>query len=137
MRKQWVMIELYPPMYQWLKPIHVGCVLLSFSLFFIRGVWMIRENALLQQRWVKIVPHVIDSLLLVSAIALSIILAQYPFVHGWLTTKVVLLVLYIGLGMVALKRGRTKKVRVIAWIGALLVFSYIVLVAYSKQVFLP
>jgi len=58
---------------------------------------------------------------------------QYPFVYSWLTAKVVALFLYIGLGLLALTYGRTKKIRVLSWIGALVVFFYIVLVALTKN----
>lgn len=116
-----------------LKNVHVACVILSYALFFVRGVWMIRASPLLGRRWVKIVPHVIDTVLLASAIALAVMVRQYPFVHAWLTAKVVGLVVYIGLGMIALKHGRTKRVRVAAWVTAQLVFFYIVAAAVTKQ----
>ena len=93
---------------------------------------MVLESPRLNHRWVKIVPHVIDSILLFSAVVLAIIISQYPFVHGWITAKVILVVVYIGLGMVALRRGKTKSVRIGAWVGAMLVFGYIVLIAVNK-----
>jgi uncharacterized membrane protein SirB2 len=64
-----------------------------------------------------------------------VLVAQYPFVNGWLTVKVLLLVVYIGLGMVTMRFGRTRPVRMVAWLGAILVLGYIVLVAISKQPF--
>lgn len=120
--------------YGLIKHIHVGSVVLSFTLFFMRGFWMIYRPALLQRTWVKVLPHVIDTVLLTSAILLAIMIAQYPGVHGWLTAKVVGLLAYIGLGTVALKRGPTRHVRVAAWICALLVFGYIVSVAITRDV---
>lgn len=124
------MIEYYPL----IKTIHVGSVILSFTLFFVRGFWMVYRPALLQRAWVKVVPHVIDTVLLTSAILLAITIAQYPGVHGWLTAKVIGLLAYIGLGTVALKRGPTRRVRIAAWICALLVFGYIVSVAVTHDV---
>src|SRR5699024_2919506 len=85
----------------------------------------------LHWRPVRIAPHVIDTILLASAIGLVLLLHQYPFVQGWLTAKVVALVVYIGLGTVALKRGRSKQLRLATWIAALLVFGYIVSVAIA------
>jgi uncharacterized membrane protein SirB2 len=114
-----------------LKALHVGCVITSYSLFVLRGVWMLRGSALLQRRWVKIVPHVVDTLLLTSAILLALTIRQYPFVASWLTAKVIGLVLYIALGTIALKRGRTLTIRASAWIAAQLVFFYIVAVAVT------
>jgi uncharacterized membrane protein SirB2 len=90
---------------------------------------MFTESPQLQRRWVSIVPHVIDTILLASAIALTVLIQQYPLVNGWLTAKVLALVIYIGLGTLALKRGKTKTVRTAAWLAALLTFGYIVAVA--------
>ena len=118
-------------MYLALKHTHLTAVVLSFSLFFLRGLWMLADSPQLQERWVKIVPHVIDTVLLASAIALAVLIHQYPFVQTWLTAKLIALVVYIGLGTVAIKRGRSKGVRVIAWIGALFTFGYIVAIPLS------
>lgn len=115
------------------KYVHVTCVILTFILFFIRGVWMIRESKLLQQTWTRRVPPVVDTVLLASAIYLAINIHQYPFVHGWMTAKVVALLAYIGLGMLALTYGKTKTVRVSCWLASLLCFFYIVAVAYTKN----
>lgn len=112
-----------------LKIVHLACVLLSGLSFFVRGIWMLAESPLLQARWVKIAPHVIDATLLFSALALAWQIQQYPFVHGWLTAKVLGLIVYIVLGTIALKRGRTKATRTIAWIAAMLTFGYILWVA--------
>lgn len=119
--------------YSMLKTVHVSAVAASYALFVLRGVWMMRESALLQARWVKIVPHVVDSVLLASAITMAVMIRQYPFVVNWLTAKVVALVLYVGLGTVALKRGRSKRTRVAAWIAAQVVFLYIVTVAMTRN----
>ncbi len=119
--------------YATLKLIHVSCVVTSYALFFIRGVWMLRDSSLLHRRWVRIVPHVIDTLLLGSAITLALMLHQYPFVAGWITAKVVALFVYVGLGMVALRFGRTRGERVQAWLAAQVVFIYIVSVALTRN----
>ena len=119
--------------YLLLKSIHISAVFLSGTLFFIRGRWMLRGSLRLQQTWVKVVPHIIDTVLLVSAIALALRIHQYPLTHNWLTAKVLGLLLYIALGMIALKRGRSRQVRLIAWLAALLVFLYIVAVAVTHH----
>jgi len=119
--------------YLWLKTTHVSCVALSYALFVVRGVWMMRGSPLLNARWVKIVPHLIDTVLLASAITMAVMIRQYPFVAPWITAKVLALVAYIVLGMVALKRGRTQRVRIAAWIAAQLVFLYIVAVALTRS----
>ena len=118
--------------YLLLKSIHVAAVIASFTLFFLRGLWMMAAPGKLAARWVRVVPHVVDTVLLVSAIALAVLTAQYPFVQSWLTAKVVALAVYIVLGIVALRGGRTRRVRIIAWVLALLVFCYIVTVARAR-----
>jgi uncharacterized membrane protein SirB2 len=119
--------------YTFVKYLHVSCAALSYAGFFARGVLMIRAAPLLQARWVRIVPHVVDTVLLATAIALAVMSRQYPFIEPWLTAKVVALVIYIGVGVVALRRGTTKRGRVTAWIIAQLVFIYIVAVAATRS----
>ena len=117
-----------------LKHLHVTCVVLSVSGFVVRGVWMIRESPWLQKKWVRVVPHIIDTILLGSAILLAMQIQQYPFVQNWLTAKVLALVAYIVIGAIGLKYGRTKKIRIAAWLAAIAIFLYIVLVALTHQV---
>lgn len=119
--------------YNAFKQLHVVCVALSYAGFFARGIWMMRDSPWLARRWARILPHVNDTVLLASAIALAVLSRQYPFVHGWLTAKVLALLLYIILGMVALGRGRTRRVRIAAWIAGQAVFAYIVLVALTRE----
>ena len=116
-----------------LKTIHVSCVMAAFALFFGRGVLMIKNSSLLEGRFLRIVPHVNDTLLLGSAIWMAIISRQYPFSEAWLTAKLVALILYICAGMIALSRTGTKRARVSAWIIALLIFVYIVCVALTRS----
>jgi len=120
-------------MYLTLKHIHVTAVALSFALFALRGVWMLRDSARLQRRWVRIVPHVVDTVLLAAGVSLAVLLRQVPGESAWLTAKLIALALYIGLGSVALKRGRTRGIRAAAWLAALAVFGYIVAVALTKD----
>ena len=117
-----------------LKTIHVTCAVLSFAGFFIRGIWMLRDSALLQQRWVKISPQVVDTVLLVSAIMLAVQLRLSPMAQPWLMAKIIALLAYISVGLVALRFGRSKRVRLFAWLLGLLIFLYIVSVALSKSV---
>ncbi len=116
------------------KHLHVTCAALSGALFAVRGVWMLRASPLLERRWVRIAPHVVDTILLASALVLVFRSGQYPFAQAWLGAKVVALLLYIVLGAVALKRGRSARLRAMALAGALAVFAYIVAVALTRQV---
>ena len=118
--------------YGFLKQFHLATIAITLTLFVLRGVWMMADSPRLQARWVRIVPHVNDTLLLASGLSLAVLLGQYPLVNGWLTAKLFALILYIVLGTVALKRGRTKGMRIAAWIAALLVFGYMVAVAVTR-----
>lgn len=118
-------------MYLILKHIHMTCVLLTFISFFIRGIWMWRESSLLRARLVKILPHIIDTALLASALALAFHLQLNPAETPWLMAKIIALVVYIGLGTLAFKHPN-KTVRLSAWVAALCTFLYIVGVAAVK-----
>lgn len=119
--------------YLLLKHLHVTFVVISITGFFLRGVWMLRDSPMLDRLWVKVVPHVNDTLLLAAATGLSIVQQQYPFVHGWVTAKVIGLLAYIGFGMFALRRGRSKAVRAGFWLASLASFAYIVSVALTRD----
>lgn len=119
--------------YLTIKYLHMSCAALSGSFFFLRGVWMLRESDMLQRRWVKILPHIVDTLLLTTALIMVVWSAQYPFVQPWLTAKLLALIVYVVLGTVALKRGKTKAVRTGALVAALLTFAYIVAVALTRH----
>lgn len=119
--------------YTLLKLIHVTSVAISFCLFLLRGLWMTKAPDKLKQRWVKILPHVNDTALLISAILLAGVIQQNPLDNSWLSAKVLGLLTYIMLGMVALRFGKTRTIKISAWILALIVFGYIVLVALTKN----
>lgn len=116
------------------KHLHVSCVALSFILFFLRGIWVLRASPIMRQRWVKIAPHAVDTLLLASAAALAWQLGLSPLVHPWLMAKIIALLFYIGVGFVAIRFGRTQRVRLAAWLLGQGVFFYIVAVALTKEV---
>jgi uncharacterized membrane protein SirB2 len=121
-------------LYTLLKHLHITTVYITLALFLLRGFWMLIDSPRLQARWVKIVPHANDTLLLAAAIALLATTWGNPLLHPWILAKIVGLLAYIGLGTVAIKRGRSKATRIKAFIAALGVFGYIVAVAVSKQV---
>lgn len=119
--------------YMILKHSHLLMVALSIALFLLRAFLLYTWPRALNTRWLKVVPHVIDTLLLLSAIGLTLIIDQYPLTHHWLTAKVLGLVAYIGFGTVALKRGRNMKTRSLALIAALLSLGYILGVALTRS----
>ena len=116
-----------------LRYLHISCVVLSGAGFLLRGAWMFLDSPLLGRRWVRVVPHLVDSALLVSAVALAALSGQYPLAQHWLTAKVVALLAYIACGTMALKRGRSRAVRCFFFVVALLVFGYIVSVAITRS----
>jgi uncharacterized membrane protein SirB2 len=122
-------IEFYPQ----IKLVHVISVLSSGSLFALRAL-----AVQLGQRWAMAAPlryfsYSVDTVLLTSALMLMTVLHQFPFVNSWLTVKVTLVVVYIVLGTFALKRARTRRVRLVCAVAALLVFGFIVSVARTHN----
>lgn len=120
-------------LYATVKAAHVAFATASISGFALRGLWMLRGSALPGHRITRVLPHVVDTLLLASAVALAVMSRQYPMAQNWLTAKILALLLYIALGTVALRRGRSPRVRRLAFAGALTVFGYIVAVAVTRQ----
>lgn len=116
-------------MYLALKHLHVATVAISFALFLLRGCLVAAGSRYSRTRFLRIAPHVVDTVLLASAVGLAIVLRQYPFVDDWLTAKVVALVVYVVLGSITLRRGRPVAVRMIAFLGAIGVFIWIVMTA--------
>jgi uncharacterized membrane protein SirB2 len=116
-------------MYAAVKQLHLAAVVVSWTLFFLRGVWMIGDSPRLKARWVRVVPHVNDTILLVAGVYLATFVGLQP----WIVAKLVALVAYILIGMVAITRGPTKPVRIAAWVAAQCVFLYIVAVALRKN----
>jgi len=121
-----------PPSYAAIKHIHMGAAALSISLFIIRGGWTLWSQQRFRQPWVKVLPHVIDSVLLAAALWLARQLGAAAM-RGWLVAKIVGFLVYIVLGTIALKRGRTRRTRVAAFVAAIATFGYIVMVAVTKS----
>lgn len=119
--------------YFFAKWLHVGCAALSIAGFLARGALMLRGSRLLDTRFVRVAPHVVDTVLLASALWLAWAIGQVPFVHGWVTAKVIALLAYIVLGSVALRRGRTRATRAAALVAALAAVAYIVSVALTRD----
>ena len=115
-----------------LKHAHITFAVISFLGFSLRGYWMVMESALLQTKAAKILPHLNDTLLLGTAIALVVMIRQYPLVVGWVTLKILMLILYIVFGTFALKRGRNKALRIKLLMASVVVVPGIFLVAMTK-----
>jgi uncharacterized membrane protein SirB2 len=123
------MIELYPQ----IRTVHIASVVLSGALFMARGILMLARSSFCNHALLRYSSMAIDTVLLTSALMLAAALQSYPFVQHWLTVKVLLLVVYIVLGTLALKRGRTRGVQVSSYFAALFVFAFIVSVARAHD----
>ena len=120
-------------MYAAFKHIHMLCAVLSLFGFILRSVWAFQGSELLNKKLVKVLPHIIDTVLLASAIGLAITIQQYPFTSHWLTAKLLALVAYIMFGMLTLKRAKNNQQRTIFFILSLASFFYIAAVAIKKD----
>jgi len=120
-------------MYLMTKHIHLTAVVLSITFFIVRYIWLLKGSALLQKKWVKILPHVVDTVLLGSAIALCFILYLNPLVHAWLWQKIVAVMLYIILGFFVLKSASSTGARWVGFVAALSCLMVAAKLAVTKQ----
>ncbi|MFT6991788.1 MAG: putative membrane protein SirB2 [Paraglaciecola sp.] len=123
-------------MYEMVKHLHLTAIVLSVLLFLLRFVLNATQSPMLQHKWLKILPHVVDTFLVVSAAILCAMLKQYPFVDAWVTEKLLSLVMYVFMVTLALKLGRSSFMRGIGLVGALSWIAYAGMVAVSKQAML-
>lgn len=123
------MLEFYPE----IRLIHISAVVASGALFALRGFALLPGANWPRSLPVKYLSYTIDSVLLIAAMMLMTVLHQYPFVQPWLTVKVIMLVLYIGLGIAAFRRDRSTRARLGLWLAALLVYGFIISVARAHH----
>ena len=119
--------------YLHLRHAHIALAILSVAIFTLRGLMVLAGSARANSAWLRFPSYTVDTLLLTAALMLASIIHQYPFQAGWLTMKVVLLVVYVGLGTVALKRGRTPRARALAFVAALVTVGFLFTVARAHH----
>jgi len=119
--------------YAAIKLVHQAAVVLSVAGFVVRGAAAFAGAAWVSGRAAKTLPHLVDTVLLLSALALAWMLRLTPGNAPWLLAKIAGLLVYIGLGVLALRPGRTRPVRLAAWLLALLTVGWIVSVALTKD----
>jgi uncharacterized membrane protein SirB2 len=119
--------------YSQIKLLHIACVACSGVLFTARGVFMWTESPWANALTLRRISYAIDTLLLGSAVSLAGIIHQFPFVSSWLTAKLLLLVVYILLGIFALRRGRTRQTRQVCFVAALSVYAFIISIAMTHD----
>lgn len=115
--------------YSLVKFVHVAAVAITLVLFVLRGLWTLVDSPALRRRWVRTLPHANDTVLLVAALYL----ASFHGLRPWILAKIAGLVVYIGLGMIALHGKHAQPARIASGIGALLAFGYIVAVAVMRR----
>ncbi|MDO9317855.1 MAG: SirB2 family protein [Gammaproteobacteria bacterium] len=121
-------------MYTFIKIVHMSFAMISILGFLVRGILKINESPIVEKKLVKVLPHVIDTVLLASAIALVVMSGQYPWVAPWVGAKVLGLIVYIGLGVVVMRTAKTRQARIIAFALALVTAAYILMVASTKTI---
>ena len=118
--------------YYWIRQLHIATVVFNICFFSLRFYWMLYHPALVQKHWVRRLSQFNDTMLLTAGIAMAVMSRQYPFDAPWLTTKLLVLILYILLGTMALRLGRSRRERIVYGLLALLSAGYIVSVALSR-----
>jgi uncharacterized membrane protein SirB2 len=125
--------ELVAAIYPWLLPLHISLVTLSLSLFTLRGLGVLAGQTWPMAGWARGLAPAIDSLLLLAGGGLWWLLQFNPWQDHWLGLKLVLLVVYIVLGTLALKRASTWPVQALCFAAALAVAGFMVGVAISHH----
>ncbi|MCL9781910.1 SirB2 family protein [Vibrio sp. S4M6] len=108
-------------MYEAIKHFHLMTVAISAVMLTIRYVMIMVNSPMIERKFIKIFPHVNDTCLLLSGVALIFITGFIPFTPAapWLTEKLMCVLAYIALGFFAIKLGKNKFIRSIAFFGAL------------------
>lgn len=127
------MLDFLEQHYIAIKHIHMLCVVLSLSFFTLRTIWGFTSSPLLSKRWIKISPHIIDTVLLLSAIALALVYTQLSFMPAWISAKIIGLIFYITFGILMFRASKNVAQRMAFFTLASLSFLYILAVAFSKQ----
>ena len=118
---------------EYIRTIHFTFAVITIISFTLRTLWMLMESPLLHSKPVRIVPHIIDALLLISGIVLVINYTGYSYGYGWLLAKLAAIVLYIWTGAIALKYGKTRKIRIMALIVSYCLLAFIVSLAITRS----
>jgi uncharacterized membrane protein SirB2 len=120
-------------MYLIIKNIHMAFAMLTIIGFLLRGYWRISGSSFYKSRAMKVLPHTVDALFLATGVWLIVMLNLNPMQHPWLLAKFVALFAYVGLGMIAFRFGRTPEIRLVAFVGAVASFAFVVGAAMAKS----
>ena len=120
-------------MYLTIKTIHMTCALISFTGFLFRAYLMVIESRLLNNKAMLIAPHIIDTFFLLSGATMAFMVNFGLFSQIWLSSKIILLMFYLLFAGIALNRGKTKTIRIVAFFLAIATFVYIAGIAVNKS----
>ena len=120
-----------------LKLVHVCCALLSVAGFALRGYWVLTEHRLCQHRLTRVLPHLVDSLLLATAVAMLVLWQVSPQQLPWVVAKILALLLYIALGMTLMRFAKNRRQQLLAYLAALVCAGYIITVAFAHSAWGP
>jgi uncharacterized membrane protein SirB2 len=123
------MIEFYSD----IRSVHITAALVSGGLFFLRGVLLLAGVLWARAAPLRYLAYTIDTVLLTAALMLATILQQYPFVHAWLTVKMLLVIVYIAAGLVVFREGLTRGAFLTCWLGGLAVYGFTLSVARAHD----
>ena len=123
-------------MYTAVKHIHLTAIILSLVLFIARFVLLWLKSSKLNSKLLKVLPHLVDTVLIVSAITLCVLLQQYPLVDAWVTEKLLALIMYVFMVTLALRLANNNFMRIIGFVGAISWVAFAGAVAMSKQAIL-
>ena len=112
-----------------LKYVHIVAVAVSFALFFVRGLWVMRSYPPPQEAWVRHLPHLVDAVLVASALMVLGGKLTHGWPGDWFSTKLVCIAAYAILAFVVLKFSRSLGLRILAWVGAMAIFLFVTTVA--------
>lgn len=117
-----------------LKYLHIICVAAAFALFFVRGLWLMQSYPESQEKWVRLLPHGVDGLLLLSGVA---VLAMLPkgWPGDWLTVKLALIVVYAALALYLFRRAQALASKLVLWLLGMLLFLFLTTIAVLHHPF--
>jgi uncharacterized membrane protein SirB2 len=123
------MIEFYPE----IRAVHIAAAFASGTIFFLRGIVLVARGSSAPAAALRYLSYTADMVLLTAAMMLVTVLRRYPFVEAWLTVKLVLLIVYLTLGIIAFRTAGDRRMRIASWVAGLCVFAFIVTVARAHH----
>jgi len=113
--------------------LHMTLAVLSIALFTLRFIWLLSNSAKLSAKWVKIAPHIVDTLLLTVGVGLAVKYSINPLEQLWLGEKLLAVIAYIFTGYYTLKLARNKTMQIIGYLGAMGWVMLIIRLAMTRE----